>query len=134
MRSLGADQIIDHTKEDFTKDNKKYEAVFDAVGKSTFTRCKPLLHKKGVYISSDLGQMAQNLFLAIITPLFARKRVRFPYPSNIRGSMFFIKKLIEKEKFKPVIEKTYRLEDIAKAYRYVLTGQKTGNVVVTMFQ
>ena len=132
VKSLGADKVIDYTKEDFTKDKEKYNLVFDAVGKSTFGKCKPLLQPKGVYISSDLGPWAQNIFLPIITPILGGKKTAFPIPTDIRRTLVLIKKLIEEEKFKTVIDRKYPLEKIVEAYRYVEKGQKTGNVVVTV--
>jgi len=132
VKSLGADKVIDYTKEDFTKDDQKYNFIFDTVGKSSFAKCKPLLQPGGVYISSELGSMAQNIFFALITPIIGNKKVIFPLPTDCRGSILFIKKLIEKEKFKAVIDRKYPLEQIVEAYRYVEKGQKTGNVVITV--
>ena len=136
VKSLGADKVIDYTKEDFTKDDQKYNCVFDAVGKSSFFKCKQLLEPGGVYISSDLGYMAQNIFLPIITPIIkpmiGNKKTVFPIPTDIRGSILLIKKIIEQGKFKAVIDRKYPLEQIVEAYRYVEQGQKTGNVVITV--
>jgi len=136
VKSLGADKVIDYTKEDFTKDEEKYNFVFDAVGKSSFAKCKPLLQPGGVYISSDLGYMAQNIFLPLITPIIkpmiGNKRTIFPLPTDIKGSILLIKKLIEQGKFKAVIDREYPLEQIVEAYKYVERGQKTGNVVITV--
>ncbi len=132
VKSLGADRVIDYEKEDFTQQKLKYDFVFDTVGKSSFGKCKPLLNPGGVYISSELGWMYQNLFFAFITPIVGNKKVIFPVPTDIKGSVLLIKKLIEEGKFKAVIDRTYPLEQIADAYRYVETGQKTGNVVITM--
>ena len=136
VKSLGANKVIDYTKEDFTKDNQKYNFVFDTVGKSSFFKCKPLLQSGGVYISSDLGYMAQNIFLPhitpIIKPMIGNKKTIFPIPTDCRGSILLIKKLIEEGKFKAVIDRTYPLEQIVEAYKYVETGQKTGNVVITV--
>ena len=132
VKSLGADKIIDYTKEDFTKDDQKYNFIFDAVGKSSFGKCKALLQTDGVYISSELGFMAQNIFFALIKPIIGNKKVIFPIPTDCKRSLLFIKKLIEEEKFKTVIDKKYPLEQIAEAYRYVEKGQKTGNVVITV--
>ncbi len=132
VKSLGANKVIDYTKEDFTKDDQDYSFVFDAVGKSTFAKCKPLLQPDGVYISSELGPMAQNLFFALITPIIGNKKVIFPLPTDCRGSVLLIKKLIEEGKFKAVIDRKYPLEQIIEAYKYVETGQKTGNVVITV--
>ncbi len=139
VKSLGADKVIDYTKEDFTKEDQKYDFIFDTVGKSSFTKCKPVLQPGGVYISSELGWMAQNIFFALITPIFANlpgrrvgKKVIFPIPSDIKGSLLFIKDLIEQGKFNAVIDRKYPLEQISEAFSYVETGQKTGNVVITV--
>jgi len=132
VKSLGAEKTIDYTKEDFTKNDQKYNYVFDAVGKSSFAKCKPLLQPGGVYMSSELGFMAQNIFFALITPIIGNKKVIFPLPSDCKGSILFVKKLIEKGKFKAVIDRKYPLEQIVDAYKYVETGQKTGNVVIVV--
>ena len=136
VKSLGADKVIDYTKEDFTKDNQKYNFIFDAVGKSSFAKCKPLLQSGGIYISSDLGYMAQNVFLPLITPIIkpmiGNKKTVFTIPTDIKGSILLIKKLIEQGKFKAVIDRRYPLEQIVEAYRYVEKGQKTGNVVIAV--
>jgi NADPH:quinone reductase-like Zn-dependent oxidoreductase len=132
IQALGTDRIIDYTRQDFTKDTNQYDLVLDAVGKSTFSQCKGLLREKGVYISSELGPWVQNPLLALTTPLLGGKKVIFPVPSNIKGSMAFIHDLIEKGKFQPLIDRNYPLEDIAAAYQYVASGQKIGNVVILM--
>ncbi len=132
VKSLGADQVIDYTQEDFTQSKEKYSFVFDAVGKSTFAKCKSLLEPGGTYISSELGPMVQNPFLALITPMLGGKKVIFPIPTDCRRSVFFIKKIIEEGKFKAVIDRKYSLDAIADAYAYVEKGEKIGNVVITM--
>jgi len=132
VKSLGADRVIDFEKEDFTKQNLKYDYIFDTVGKSSFGKCKPLLNSDGVYISSELGWMYQNFFFAFVTPMLGDKKVVFPVPINIKRSLRLIKKLIEEGKFKEVIDRKYPLEQIIDAYKYVEKGQKTGNVVITM--
>ena len=136
VKSLGADKVFDYTKEDFTKDEEKYNFVFDAVGKSSFFKCKHLLQSGGVYISSDLGYMYQNMFLPSITPIIkpmiGNKKTVFPIPTDIKRSILLIKKLMEQGKFKTVIDRKYPLEQIVEAYKYVEKGQKTGNVVITV--
>lgn len=129
IQSLGADKIYDYTKEDFTDDNDKYDFIFDAVGKSTFGKCRSLLKEKGVYISSELGPYSQNIFYPLLTSL-SSKKVRFPIPYNTQKTIPYISNLLAKGKFKPVIDREYLLEDISKAYEYVITGQKTGNVLI----
>jgi NADPH:quinone reductase-like Zn-dependent oxidoreductase len=132
VKGLGADQVIDYTAEDFTQDEQSYHVVIDAVGKSSFGRCKRLLNHNGIYLSSDLGPRSQNPVLAIVTPIFGGKRVKFPIPKQDQGMARHFKELIETGKFKPVIDRTYPLDQIVEAYRYVETGQKIGNVVISV--
>jgi NADPH:quinone reductase-like Zn-dependent oxidoreductase len=132
VKSLGADELIDYTKEDFTKHGKMYDVVIDAVGKSSFFRCKKLLKPGGMYFSSDLGYLSQNLFLALLTPIIGGKKVLFPIPKDSKEIIIFLKELIEAGKYKAVIDRSYPLEQIIEATRYVETGQKTGNVVITI--
>ncbi len=129
IKFLGADKIYDYTKEDFTCDNDKYDFIFDAVGKSTFGKCKPLLKEKGIYISSELGPYSQNVFLPLLTSI-SNKKVIFPIPYSKQKTIPYIINLLEKGKFKPVIDREYLLEDISKAYEHVIAGQKTGNVLI----
>ncbi len=129
IESLGADKIYDYTKENFTEDKEKYDYIFDAVGKSTFRKCKPLLKKGGIYISSELGPYSQNLFYAIST-LFLNKKVIFPVPYSTQKTIPYITELLKQETFKPIIDREYSLEDINLAYEYVLRGEKTGNVII----
>ena len=122
-----------------SKDHVKRQVLklpFDTVGKSSFFKCKKLLKSGGVYISSDLGYLAQNTYLPLITPiikpLMGNKKTIFPCPTDIAGSLRLVKKLTEEGRFRAVIDRKYPLERIAEAYRYVETGQKTGNVVITV--
>ena len=131
VAALGADRVIDYEKEDFTKLPGQYDFVFDAVGKSTFAQCKPLLLPGGTYISSELGPYAQNVYLPLITKVRGGKKVVFPIPINIKRSLLFMQDLLEKGKFKPLIDRSYPLEKIREAYVYVASGQKTGNVLLT---
>lgn len=130
VKSMGADLVIDYTKEDFTKITGEFDVVFDAVGKSTFGKCKPLLKKKGVYMSTELGPGSQNPFLAMITPFLGGKKVLFPIPSINKEDLEFLKELAETGKYKPLIDRVYTLNQIVEAYKYVETGQKTGNVLI----
>ncbi len=130
VKALGADWVIDYTKEDFRNDTEVYEFFLDAVGKSSFNECKHLLKKNGVYLSSELGPYLQNLYLPIFTKIFMSKKVIFPIPSDIPKSLKFIKDLIENGQFKPMIDKIFPLEKVGEAFSYVMTGQKVGNVVL----
>jgi NADPH:quinone reductase-like Zn-dependent oxidoreductase len=132
IKSLGAHRVIDYATHDFTKDAQQYHFVFDAVGKSSFGKCKPLLLPGGTYISSELGPNWENMYLPLITAVTGNKKVIFPTPFNIKRSIRFIKHLLEQGRFKAVIDRTYPLEKIAEAYQYVVKGQKTGNVVITL--
>lgn len=132
VRGLGADRVIDYTVEDFTKDRQTYDAVIDAVGKSSFGRCKRLLKPHGVYLSSELGPFSQNPLLALTTPLSKGKRVLFPIPKHDQAVVELLERLIEAGQFKPVIDRRYPFDQIVEAYRYVETGQKVGNVVITI--
>ena len=131
IHSLGADKIYDYTKEDFTGDSDQYDFIFDAVGKSTFGTCKPLLKEKGIYISSELGPYSQNIFYPLWTSMFSKK-VIFPMPYSKHKTIPYISNLLVKGTFKPVIDQEYVLEEISKAYEYVITGQKTGNVLINV--
>lgn len=130
VRLLGADLVIDYKKEDFTKIGRTFDVVFDAVGKSSFGTCKPLLNERGIYTSTELGKNAENVFLALWTPIFGGKKVLFPIPTISKADVIFLKELVEAGKYKPVIDRRYGLEQIVEAYRYVETGQKTGNVII----
>jgi NADPH:quinone reductase-like Zn-dependent oxidoreductase len=130
LRSLGADRVIDYTAQDFTKDEQTYDAVLDAVGKSTFGRCKPLLRPKGLYMSSDLGPWGQNILLPLTTRFRKGKRVKFPMARQGNGMVLYFREKIESGEFKPVIDRHYPLDRIVDAYRYVDSERKIGNVVI----
>lgn len=130
VKSIGADFVIDYTKEDFTETGKVYDVVLDVVGKSSFFRCRKLLQPNGIYISSELGYLSQNIFLAFLTPILGGKKVLFPIPRDRKEDIIFFKELIESGKYKAVIDRTYRLEEIVEATKYVETGEKTGNVIL----
>ncbi|MBT8183994.1 MAG: NAD(P)-dependent alcohol dehydrogenase [Eudoraea sp.] len=133
IASLGADKVYDYTKEDFTKDDQQYDFIFDAVGKSTFGKCKRLLKKGGLYISSEMGPYAQNIFYAFYTSVFvSKKKVRIPVPYPVKQSMPYIIDALENMNYTPLIDREYPLDQISDAYSYVIKGQKTGNVIVTM--
>jgi NADPH:quinone reductase-like Zn-dependent oxidoreductase len=132
VEGLGADRVIDYTVEDFTKDEQRYDVVLDAVGKSSFGRCRHLLKPGGIYASSDLGPLAQNPLLALVTPLFGGRRVLFPIPTIDQEMVRYLRDRIETGVFRPVIDRRYPFDQIVEAYRYVETGRKVGNVVIMM--
>ncbi len=132
MRSLGADEVVDYLREDFTKNGKRYDAVFDAVGKHSFRRCRRSLGAGGIYIETDLGFMWHVPPLALLSRWIGDKRVTLPIPKYTQENVLFVKDLIEAGKYRAVIDRRYPLEDVVEATRYVETGQKTGNVVLTV--
>jgi len=132
VKSLGADVVIDYTKEDFTQTGQTFDFVFDAVGKTSFGACKPILSKNGIYISTELGKNGENVFLALSTPVFGGKKVLFPLPTISREDVEFLKELVIAGQYKPVIDRSYRLDEIVEATKYVETRQKTGNVVIVV--
>jgi NADPH:quinone reductase-like Zn-dependent oxidoreductase len=130
VRSLGADQVIDYTREDFTTNGQTYDVIFDAVGKHSFQRSKGSLNPDGRYLATD---HLQNLALAWWTSRIGTKRVVFPIPPRYtKNDVLFLKQLIEAGKYRAVIDRRYSLEQVIDATRYVETKQKTGNVVLTV--
>lgn len=130
VKALGADVVIDYQTEDFTKTANRFNFIFDAVGKSSYGQCKPLLTDKGVYISTELGKNGENILLALTTPLWGGKRLLFPIPTMTKEDILFLKALLQNGTFRPVIDRAYPMDQIVEAYRYVESGQKTGNVIL----
>lgn len=132
VEDLGADRVIDYQTEDFTTHGATYDVVFDAVGKSSFAACKPLLRPNGLFLATDLGPFPWNPLLALTTRLGRGPRVKFPLPTDDKDIVRYLSDRVEAAEFRPVIDRTYQLDDIVEAYRYVETGQKVGNVVITI--
>lgn len=138
VKSLGADRVIDYTKEDFTRHGMTYNVVFDSVGKTSYFKCRKLLKEGGVYFSTDLGFLAQSPLLALVTSIFGNlpgesgKKFLFPLPKDSKKDVTFFKGIIEEGKYKPVIDRCYSFDQIIEAYKYVETGEKTGNVVISL--
>jgi NADPH:quinone reductase-like Zn-dependent oxidoreductase len=131
-KSLGADHVIDFTTQDFTRIGESFDVVFDAVGKTTFFRCRRLLRSGGVFGATDLGPWCQNPLLAIWSSITGSGRVVFPLPKGSKAFVGFLRARMEAHEFRAVIDREYPLEAIADAYRYVETGQKTGIVVINV--
>jgi NADPH:quinone reductase-like Zn-dependent oxidoreductase len=130
VRSLGADEVIDYTQEDFTKNGQTYDVIFDAVGKHSFKRCKDSLKRGGFYLATD---GFRNLTLMLWTSRIGDKKVLFRIPPRYtKHDVRFIRELIEAGKYRAVIDRSYPLEHVVDATRYVETEQKTGNVVLTV--
>jgi len=134
ISSLGAVNVIDYLTEDFTQLDEKFDVVFDAVGKSSFGRCKSILADDGIYVSTELGAFCQNPLLALVTPWLSKKQVKFPIPKNLRADAEHIGSLMHKKQYAPLIDRTYPLEEIRTAFEYVETGEKIGNVLIEIPQ
>ena len=131
-RSLGADRVVDYTKEDFGRIGERFDFVFEAVGKTSYLRHRRLLKPKGRFLATDVGPFGHYLPLLIWSAIARTDRVSVPLPPRGGGHAFvaFMKAQMEAGTFRAVIDRTYPLEAIAEAYRYVETGQKTGIVVI----
>jgi NADPH:quinone reductase-like Zn-dependent oxidoreductase len=130
VKSLGADHVIDYTKEDFTKSNDKYDIIFDTIGKTHMKPCMKMLKPNGKYILTEFG--ISHMLAAIYTSVFKSKKVMVA-ASNLywtREDLIFLKTLAEKGLFTPVIDKCFRLDEIVKAHRYVESVHKVGNVAI----
>jgi NADPH:quinone reductase-like Zn-dependent oxidoreductase len=132
VRALGAERVIDRDAVDFTKEDHQYDIVFDAVGKSSIGRCRPVLKPHGLYLTTDLGPWSQNVVLPAVTRLSRGRRVMLPLPIENREIVEYLRERIASGRFRPVVDRRYPLEQIVEAYRYVETGEKVGNVVITV--
>jgi NADPH:quinone reductase-like Zn-dependent oxidoreductase len=134
VKSLGADRVIDYTKEDFTESGETYDVIFDAVGKSSFSRCTGSLPKKVIYLTTvpTLGIVLQMLRTSVI----GGKKAKFVATGFMQNkeNLAFLKELVERGRIRAVIDRRYPLEQISEAHRYVETGHKKGNVIITVEQ
>ncbi|SFD31115.1 NAD(P)-dependent alcohol dehydrogenase [Bacillus sp. UNCCL81] len=131
VRALGANEVIDYTNEDLAKCKKTYDIIFDTVGKSSFSNCKRLLNKDGVYLLSAVWKLSVY-FQAIWSNLIGNKKAIFGVANMNYEDLNYIKALIEADKLKAVIDRQYPLEQIVEAHRYVEKGHKKGNVVINI--
>ncbi len=130
VRSLGADEVIDYTQEDFTRNGDAYDVIFDAVGALSFAHCKASLKPGGVYLPTD---GLKNLALTAWTARVGDRKVVFKLPPKFtKQDVLFLKELMEAGKYRAVIDRRYPLEEVVEATRYVELHQKTGNVVLTV--
>jgi NADPH:quinone reductase-like Zn-dependent oxidoreductase len=130
VRSLGADRVVDYTREDFTANGQTYDVIFDAVGKHSFNRCRGSLRPGGVYLATD---GLRNLMLALWTARIGDKKVRFPIPPRYtKADVLLLRELIEAGTYRAVVDRRYPMADVVAATRYVETEHKTGNVILTI--
>ena len=132
LRSLGADRVVDYEREDFTRDGRTYDVVFDSVGKLSYPRARRSLKPGGTMVGTDPGRLFHLPVLALLTRWIGDKRVGMGITRYSQEDVLLIKGLLESGRYRPVVDRTYPLEDVVEAARYVETGQKTGNVVLTL--
>ena len=132
VKSLGADKVIDYTKEDFTKNGETYDIIYDTVGKTSFSGCKNSLKQKGLYLAGAGG--LQEFVQMGWTSMIGSKKVLAGQAPERKEDLIFLKELIEARKIKPAIDRRYPLEQMVKAHLYVDKGHKKGNVVITVTQ
>jgi NADPH:quinone reductase-like Zn-dependent oxidoreductase len=131
LRALGADHVLDYTRDDFTLEAGAYDVVFDVVGKGPFSDSVRSLRAKGRYLLSNprLSQLVRGIWTSVTT----NKQVIFGAPGGKSQDLAYLRELIEAGKVRPVIDRRFPLEQIVEAHKYVETGQKLGNVVVTVY-
>jgi NADPH:quinone reductase-like Zn-dependent oxidoreductase len=133
VRSIGADEAVDYTREDFTKRGETYDAIIDAVGKYAFYWGRRALKPGGIYVETDLGPHKLHTLVSVVaTRWFGAKRLRVAMGRRRKADVVLMKELIESGALRPVIDRRYPMEQVAEAHRYVETWHKTGNVVLTI--
>ena len=130
VQSLGARRVLDRFADDFTKTGETYDVVFDAVGKHSFRRCRRSLAPGGIYISMDLGFMYHVPLLGLVTRFVGSRRAALGLGRYRKRDLLLVKELADAGTYRPVIDRTYDLDEIVAAVGYVESGQKTGNVVL----
>ena len=131
VRSLGADEVVDYVEEDWTR-RGRYDGVFDAVGKSSFAKARRALKPGAAYVSADLGFMWHLPILILATRWLGSRRAKLGIARYRQQDLVTLRELIDAGEYRPVIDRSYALEDVVEASRYVETGQKTGNVALTV--
>jgi NADPH:quinone reductase-like Zn-dependent oxidoreductase len=130
VQSLGAQEVLDRFREDFTQRDAHYEVIYDAVGKHSFRRARRALRDGGTFITVDLGFMYHVPLAALVTRFVGSKRARLGIGLYRRDDLLLVKELVDAGKYRPVIDRTHELDQVVEATRYVETGEKTGNVVL----
>ena len=129
LRSIGADHVVDYTQQDFTERGEIYDVIFDVVGKISFSRTNKVLKENGIYL---LANPASQMLAGLWTQMASSKKVVMQTASATVRDLEFIRSLVDEGKLRTVIDRSYPLEDITEAHRYVETGAKQGNVVITV--
>jgi NADPH:quinone reductase-like Zn-dependent oxidoreductase len=132
VRSLGPEDVIDYTQEDFTTHRGRYDVIFDAVGQHSFRRSRLALKATGTYVDTDLGYLFHLPLLVLATRLTGGQRAKLGIARFRKEDVLYLKDLLEAGTYRPIIDRTYRLEEVVEATRYVEAGRKAGNVVLTV--
>lgn len=132
VRSLGADEVIDYTQRDFTTGGRRYDVIFDAVGQQSFRRSRPALKPRGTFVDTDLGYAFHLPFVVLATRLTGGQRAKIGIARFRKDDVLYLKELLEAGAYRPVIDRAYPLEEVVEATRYVETGRKVGNVVLSV--
>jgi NADPH:quinone reductase-like Zn-dependent oxidoreductase len=130
MHSIGANHVIDYTKEDYTNNGKTYDLIIDVVGRRSVSRRIKLLKQDGYYFLAYAG--LSDIVLGVWVSMTSNKKIKIESASQKQEDLIFLKELIEADELKSVIDRSYPLEQIAEAHRYVETGAKLGNVAITV--
>ena len=130
LRSIGADHVIDYTQEDYTKNGETYDVIFDLVGYRSFSVIKKSLKKKGKYISAN--PKLKLILRGLLAKISSRKKIITGFAKEKSEDLIYLKELIEEGKLKSVIDRCYPLEQIPEAHKYVETGEKIGNIAITI--
>jgi NADPH:quinone reductase-like Zn-dependent oxidoreductase len=131
VRSLGADEVVDYAQEDWTR-RGPYDGVFDAVGKSSFRKARRALNPGAAYVSADLGFMWHGPLVILATRWLGSRKAKLGMARYRQDDLLRLRELVDAGEYRPVIDRSYRMEDVVEAARFVETGQKTGNVVLTI--
>jgi NADPH:quinone reductase-like Zn-dependent oxidoreductase len=131
VKSLGADKVIDYTKEDFTQNGETYDLIFDILGRSSFSKLKRSLKPNGIYLlaSFKMKALLQMLWTSLTG---SKQKVICAFANETPESLVFVKKLVEEGKVKAIVDKSFSMEQAAEAHRYVEQGRKRGNVVIAI--
>jgi NADPH:quinone reductase-like Zn-dependent oxidoreductase len=130
VKALGADKVIDYTREDFTRNGETYDLIFDILGKSSFSSCQNSLERNGIYLLASFKM--KQLFQMVWTSLRDGKKVICALSSENPEDLILIRKLVEEEKIRSIIDRRYSLAQTAEAHRYIEKGCKTGSVIITV--
>ena len=130
--SLGAHEVIDYARQDFTTGGARYDVIFDAVGQYSFRRARPALKARGTYVDTDLGYLFHLPLVVLATRLTGGQQAKIGLARFRKDDVLGLREMLREGTYRPVIDRIYPLEEVVEATRYVETGRKVGNVVLTV--